>query len=344
MNQLEELRLHVELTSPPNFHHLPRLKMLRFLRFGWVADRGNLTLEAPLNLVASHWLAKMTSLTSLTVRLHDLPPPGCSDCFLALCFANLETLNLFDTERTHGGDFVRRILPFCGETLKVLKLGAIRDARSLDVTDRDLVNLNELEIGEGGEVLLQNLSAQSLTRLTRFKLCGDEFSDESSAAVAFLQRICRASAATLRHLDFECNFPVDKLSQLMEVLSSLKNLVTLRLFIYQGAMSYVGKQAKTKSLRKLFMSCNKLFPLDLCGESDLDDLSSFPAMKEFEVILATGGHPRLGGQPDTYAYTLKKTCFGEIKRFLSLCPPPTGDAAKYITIDPFHIRTNEIPQ
>ena len=58
LDRLEELRLHVELTSTPNFHHLSRLKTLRFLRFGWVADRGNLTLEAPADYGASHWLAK----------------------------------------------------------------------------------------------------------------------------------------------------------------------------------------------------------------------------------------------------------------------------------------------
>ena len=340
---LESLRLHVcLLPGTTDFSKLRKLKSLRYIQPGWIANHPELSISAPEqpNVSPTTLFSQLPSLVDLTTRLYDLPHPAYSPDYFRRCFSQLQSLNLVDTDRTLSDQFVIRILSACRKSLRRLVMGRVRDPKPLTEVDDADFQFTHLDVSEGGEVVFQMLTTPNLQHLVKFSYLVDDlpyqvqFAD--AATVKFIELACEASAHSLRHVEISCNFPVDKIG----FVSKLKKVEILRVAVFSR------DRDPMRVFPNFVAKCNRLFPVDrhdkvtgICH----DGLDSFPALKELEVSLSLPNYPT--GHPD-FSYTIRKTCFGQIKRFLSFIAGPVGFVRRnqYIQLDPLDLVNDVVPE
>ena len=340
--RLRQLNLHAHFTSAPDFEVAANLKNLRLLSFGWIADRADLRAGSPSlepRPTPAPW-NKIVPVTSLTIRVHDLPPLGTSIVSWQRCFGQLVSLRLLDTDRSYAFPFLEQILSVCGSSLKSFGIGALQGAEPLAISNETDFQLTSLDLGEGGEILWRNLPSANFQFLTHFEYNTVEFHlasfKDDPELVTFILRVCEASAPSLRRLELETNLPVEHLP----MLARLSKLEVLKIHFYEDKLKV------RKSAMEFVWACNRIFPVVCVDEENdvyLDELASFPAMREFEVTQLRGYSCDEFSHPDTYTYSLKKTCFGQIKRSLLFSPPPTSHVTIYMSLSAHDVADGNIP-
>ena len=283
--------------------------------------------SAELLPVPAPW-SNISPLSSLAIRLHDLPPLPSSQAHWRKCFGRLTHLSLSDTDRSNAFPFVEKVLSVCGSTLKSLVTGHLLGAEPLKIENPESDFLfASLDLEKGGEVLWRELPSSNFRFLTKFHFHSDEFhlahSADDPGLVSFILRVCESARASLRDLKLETNLPV----AFLPLLDGLRKLKKLRIHFYADTFT------PEKSLKRFVATCDDIFSY---GKSIVGGLSSFPCMEEFDVVQLRGQSCDEFGHPDTFTYSLKKTCFGQVKRFLTLAPPPRSHGSIIIPRDQFN--------
>ena len=210
--------------------------------------------------------------------------------------------------------------------------------RLMKVDDADF-NFKHLEVSEGGEIIFQMLRTPNLQHLVKFSYIVDPLSSQVQVAnaqtVGFIELACEASAHSLRHVVISCNFPADRI----DFVTNLKKMEVLRVAVFTP-------DDPIHAFPCFIADCNRLFPVDGHNEASgicQDGLDLYPALKDLNIRLLLPTYPTV--YPNI-SYVIKRTCLGQIKRFLSIIEDRIGYVScnQYVWLDPMDVVNNVVPE